>query len=1034
MKKIIALLLVLSMCLSLFLGCGKQEQPATEAPATQAPETQTPTEPAVQEDTTDEDLETALEYLRVYYKDAPQKTPMDYTRIGSVRIGTTAYPITWTVELENSEVVKVVPGDGDTVAIDVNQELARASEEPFPYVLKATLTGTDGREVFATWDLVVPAGIDEEALAVIDEAYALPVGGTLEGTHTLTGVITSIDSMYSEQYKNITVTMAVPGREDFPIMCYRMKGEGADALAVGDTITVTGVLKNYNGTIEFDAGCVLEAVESGGGSAPTVPETAEEILAQAAALESGKSLPYVATLTGKITRVAYLYNGSYISVTMRVGGYSIYCYRLTGAGIENLNVNDVITVSGEISKYKGVIEFNRGTLISYEDHNTPDVLKNPLEIVDAAYNLPIGGSIPYDVKLTGVITKITSPYSSQYNNITVVMAVEGRESKPITCYRMKGDGIDKLKVGDTITVLGEIQNYKGTIEFNYPKMISYVPGESAPEMTPEEIVDAAYALADGESLKGTYSLTGAITKINTAYSEQYKNITVTIAVSGRESKPIMCHRMKGDGAETLAVGDVITVTGVLKNYKGTIEFDAGCTFVKVDSEPSTPSTPAEIVDAAYALGAGESLEGTYSLTGTISSIKTPYSEQYKNITVIIQVPGREDKPITCFRMKGDGADALAVGDVITVTGKLMNYNGTVEFDAGCTFVKSATEPSKPTTEAEIVAAAYALEAGETLADGPYTLTGAISSIDTPYSENYGNITVTIQVSGKAFMCYRMKGTGAADLKVGDVIAVTGNITNYNGTIEFTSGCTFVLVEEAPKEPTVEEIVAAAYALEAGETLENGPYTLAGAISSIDTPYSENYGNITVTIQVCGKAFMCFRMKGNGAADLEIGDVIAVTGNITNYNGTIEFASGCTFTLIEKAPEVDDKPLTDAEIVAAAYALEEGETLAGGPYTLSGAIYSIDTPYSEDYGNITVTILAAGQPMKCFRLSGGADLAVGDVIAVTGNITNYKGTVEFAAGCTFTLLEKAASSEETLALVPEKTDPVAEGSEEESTGE
>ena len=73
-------------------------------------------------------------------------------------------------------------------------------------------------------------------------------------------------------------------------------------------------------------------------------------------------------------------------------------------------------------------------------------------------------------------------------------------------------------------------------------------------------------------------------------------------------------------------------------------------------------------------------------------------------------------------------------------------------------------------------------------------------------------------------------------------------------------------------------------------------------------------------------------------------------------------------------------------------------------------------------------------MKCFRLSGGADLAVGDVIAVTGNITNYKGTVEFAAGCTFTLLEKAASSEETLALVPEKTDPVAEGSEEESTGE
>ena len=30
----------------------------------------------------------------------------------------------------------------------------------------------------------------------------------------------------------------------------------------------------------------------------------------------------------------------------------------------------------------------------------------------------------------------------------------------------------------------------------------------------------------------------------------------------------------------LAEGDVITVSGVIKNYKGTIEFDKGCTFVK----------------------------------------------------------------------------------------------------------------------------------------------------------------------------------------------------------------------------------------------------------------------------------------------------------------------------------------------------------------------------------------------------------------------------------------------------------------------
>ena len=43
---------------------------------------------------------------------------------------------------------------------------------------------------------------------------------------------------------------------------------------------------------------------------------------------------------------------------------------------------------------------------------------------------------------------------------------------------------------------------------------------------------------------------------------------------------MQCYRLKGEGADQLAEGDVITVTGTIKNYKGTIEFDAGCTFTK----------------------------------------------------------------------------------------------------------------------------------------------------------------------------------------------------------------------------------------------------------------------------------------------------------------------------------------------------------------------------------------------------------------------------------------------------------------------
>ena len=102
-----------------------------------------------------------------------------------------------------------------------------------------------------------------------------------------------------------------------------------------------------------------------------------------------------------------------------------------------------------------------------------------------------------------------------------------------------------------------------------------------------------------------------------------------------------------------------------------------------------------IVDAAYALVPGEALQEEQTLTGTITKIVTRYSQKYENITVLISIPGCEDRPIQCFRLEGPGADSLAVGDTISVVGTLTNYDGTIEFDAGCYlefFIKSDNPP------------------------------------------------------------------------------------------------------------------------------------------------------------------------------------------------------------------------------------------------------------------------------------------------------------------------------------------------------
>lgn len=109
-------------------------------------------------------------------------------------------------------------------------------------------------------ETVDAAAVSGEYDAIIDAAYALNPGAYLDGEHTLTGTITRVATRYSAKYENITVIITVPGSEDKPIQCYRLEGSGAEDLAVGDTITVTGQLTNYQGTIEFDAGCRLNAV------------------------------------------------------------------------------------------------------------------------------------------------------------------------------------------------------------------------------------------------------------------------------------------------------------------------------------------------------------------------------------------------------------------------------------------------------------------------------------------------------------------------------------------------------------------------------------------------------------------------------------------------------------------------------------------------------------------------------------------------------------------------------------------------------
>ncbi len=367
-----------------------------------------------------------------------------------------------------------------------------------------------------------------------------------------------------------------------------------------------------------------------------------------------------------------------------------------------------------------------------------------------------------------------------YDQITIkgkTFTIEWSTDTPYVVAEPKGDHVVLINIAEdapeetVYNLIAVVSDGKEKISLSMPKTLPQ--GSTDPSL--EDIVLAAYQLADGEYLPKAVRLAGFIVDIPTAYSEQYGNITVNIKVMALAENIIQCYRLSGDGCADLKVGDLITVEGKIKNYKGTIEFDKP-TLVGMGDIPDQSAT----LDPAFLLADGEAMKGTQVLVGTVESIPTAYSEQYGNITVNLAIG---DKIVQAYRLTG-GAD-IVVGDVITVIGNIKNYKGTIEFDKGCRYVTGELYRSVKT-----LLKAYELEDGKAL-DGTRMVKGTIVEIPSAYSPDYGNITVNIQTGGLddlKIQCYRLKG--GEDLAIGDTITVKGIIKNYKGTIEFDKNCTY----------------------------------------------------------------------------------------------------------------------------------------------------------------------------------------------------------------------------------------------------
>lgn len=454
---------------------------------------------------------------------------LTYTEDGTATLpvaGTTHTDVTISWASNNAAVVV----DGANLAVTMPDSNAKVT-------LTATVkAGTVEKTKTFTLNLVVD---------VVDAAYALESGESLNG-FTLTGVIGKIDDAYSEQFGNITVTIVIDNRVNQPIQCFRLKGEGCDTLAVGDKITVTGNIVNYNGTIEFNSGCTLDSKTTA---------TAEEIaIAEFAFVELAKEVTENFTLPEGITWTVK--EGTAITID----GVNATVVR----GDADATVVITGTLSGHTRDFTVVVKATGGGSV---EPPVEDVM-TVAEALAAANALGKDEYSAEKVYVEGVIAEITKFDSGRSSYTFYIKDADGTDQLTVFSCKTTAD-ITKIYVGDTVKVYGYLKNHGGnTPEVTYqgdenPVFVTLTRGTSAITVAENDNVTVTLSAQSGEN--GTeFSFTIVVDTPEYVLASVAVNGTTVTATDG-------VYRAIIDGPTTVVVSGYVPST---ETSNVTVDFKA----------------------------------------------------------------------------------------------------------------------------------------------------------------------------------------------------------------------------------------------------------------------------------------------------------------------------------------------------------------------------------------------------------------------------------------------------------------------------
>lgn len=660
-----------------------------------------------------------------------------------------------------------------------------------------------------------------------------------------------------------------------------------------------------------------------------------------------------------------------------------------------------------------------------------------------------------------------SEYSTQYKNQIFFMVDDA--AAPDSVFQAYGATPEKegkaypVLAGDKVRAFGYlkkfVKNNNVQLEIVNPtvEFLEEVEGDRTIEepvvdtvvVTVAQAVEIGKALADKAVTETLYEITGYVSSIASAYSEQYGNENFWImdekgstAASTAEGAFYVYRGKPNTGAE-VGLNGKIKIVCKIKNYDGIVENDGSNIVFEVLEQGEGVNPPVveqlDTITVAQALEIGNALEENgqtsvkYVIEGYVSSIESPFDSQYKNETFWItdekgsHAATNDEGAFYVYRGTPTPSEEIGWNARVFVTSVIKKYmksgkaiietNGKVDVNV----VESGEEEKFDTISvAEALEIGYALEYNAKTA--PYVISGYVSSIESYFDSKYGNETFWLSDDSAstaasnddgAFYVYRAKPDSAKELGWNAKVFVKSSIYSYakiacdtvlcSLTIETGTSNAPVSVVEYGVEEEIDTITVA-QALEIGMALAPraatpNRYVITGYVSAIDDPYSETYGNETFWItdekgsraaSSSDGAFEVYRGKPDAAAEIGLDAKIRILCKIKNYSPTIENdGMGIVFEVLETGTPLQIDTITVERALEIGMALEDN-AYTQDLYVVKGyAVKAYPRECCKSSQNIYMAdYMEDFGEFYGYNASGDKEIETNDYLLLRGKIQKY----------------------------------------------